>query len=94
METARVVIGSVRRLVVPALVMLSFISLGGPAAAEEWEAGTWRKCVDSATLDYNTCLMEAGSGFSRMICDVSWEIDVAVCTAKAIGEIRGALNAT
>jgi hypothetical protein len=81
----RIVLAGV--LVLPLLVLV----VPRPASAD---AGEWRECIDEAFADYNSCLMESGSRFSRMICDLSWELDAVLCTAERIGEIRGALNPT
>jgi hypothetical protein len=78
-----------------ALLVVPLLAFHAQAAwAEERAPGEWRNCVDAAMADYNACLMDAASSFSRMICDFSWELDVVYCTAKAIGAIRGALNPT
>ncbi|HEX6309426.1 MAG TPA: hypothetical protein VFZ69_14615 [Longimicrobiales bacterium] len=55
-------------------------------------AGDWKECVDDAFVDYNSCLMNSGGWFDRKLCDLDWEFEVALCTAKAVGEIRNAWN--
>jgi hypothetical protein len=45
-------------------------------------------CIDRSLLDYNSCLMKSSDDFSRLICDLSWELQAAKCGAEAIGSIR------
>lgn len=52
----------------------------------------WKSCVDESFVQYNSCLMDAGGWFERKLCDLDWEFDVALCTARAVGEIRDAWN--
>jgi hypothetical protein len=88
------ILQGVRRQVLAAgLLVLPLLALAVPRAVSA-EPGEWRECMDASLLDYNECLMEAGTWFSRSICDISWQIDVLKCTAEAVGEIRGALNPT
>lgn len=85
--------GSVRRRT---LGMLAALGAAGalyllvPADARGAEA--WKECVDEAFAGYNTCLMNSGGWFERKLCDLDWELEVALCTAKAVGEIRNAWN--
>jgi hypothetical protein len=86
-----IVAGVWRHILLAGLLVLPLLVLVVPRAASA-DAGEWRRCVDEAFADYNSCLMEGDSWFGRMICDLSWELDVALCTAERLGEIRGALN--
>lgn len=72
------------------LLVLSLVALVAPQLSAQ--SRTWRECVDDALLDYNQCLMEAGTSFSKTICDLAWEFETVRCTAEAIGDIRRAFN--
>lgn len=72
-------------LVAGVMLALALLALALPRAAS---AGGWKECVDKATLEYNDCLMEGGSSFHLLLCDLDWEIEVAKCTAEVIGELR------
>jgi hypothetical protein len=52
----------------------------------------WKECVDEAFAGYNDCLMESTSWFNRKLCDLDWELDTALCTARALGDIKNAFN--
>jgi hypothetical protein len=51
-------------------------------------AKTWKECIDGSFASYNACLSSSDSRFERFLCDVAWELDVAVCTAKAVGDVK------
>lgn len=51
-------------------------------------AKTWKQCIDSSFADYNACLSSTDSRFERFLCDVAWELDVAVCTATTFGDVK------
>jgi hypothetical protein len=70
------------------LVVALFMLAPGDALG----AKTWKECVDDAFADYNDCLMESTSWFNRTLCDLSWELEVAVCTAAKLGDIKNAYN--
>jgi hypothetical protein len=76
-------------LVVAVLVVALAAVLATQAAAQR---STYRECIDNSLLEYNSCLMDAGTSFGMLVCDLSWELEVAYCTAKALGEIRNAFN--
>lgn len=50
-------------------------------------AKTFKECIDDTFVDYNACLMESTSWFNQKLCDLSWEFEVAVCTAEKIGDV-------
>lgn len=75
-------------LLVPGLA-LAAATMPRPAHAAEED---WKECVDEATADYNSCLVNAVGRWDRWLCDVNWELEVALCTAEAIGKIRDAAN--
>ena len=52
------------------------------------EKSFYAQCMDDSFADYNECLMESTSWFSRALCDLSWEFDAAYCTAAAIGDVK------
>jgi hypothetical protein len=60
-------------------------------AGEAEEDGPLKECLDAASKDYNTCLHEAGTRWSRLMCDVIYESDAALCWAEQLGKIRRAL---
>lgn len=49
---------------------------------------SWKDCIDDSFMGYNSCLSGTGSRFEKFLCDVSWEIEVVVCSAKAAGNVR------
>jgi hypothetical protein len=51
-------------------------------------AKTWKQCIDSSFADYNACLSATDSKFEKFLCDVAWELDVVVCSSKAVGDVR------
>lgn len=51
-------------------------------------AKTWKQCIDSSFADYNACLSSTDSRFEKFLCDVAWELDVAVCTATKFGDVK------
>lgn len=77
--------GLLASAVVAALVVLARPALGA-------EAETFQECVDEAFAGYNACLMESDGWFHRKLCDISWELEVAVCAAEKVGEVRRAWN--
>ena len=77
------------RMLLAAAVVLMALLLVVPGRAR---ADGWKACVDGAFVDYNTCLMISTSWFERKLCDLDWEFDVALCTARAVGGIRNAWN--
>jgi hypothetical protein len=86
-----IVAGVWRHILLAGLLVLPLLVLVVPRAASA-DAGEWRECVDDAFAEYNSCLMQSELRLSRMICDLSWELDVVLCTAERLGEIRAALN--
>jgi hypothetical protein len=79
------------RHILAGVLVLPLLALAVPQTASA-EAGEWRHCIDDAFADYNSCLMESEAWLSRKICDLSWELDVVLCTAQRLGEINAALN--
>ena len=49
---------------------------------------TWKECIDDSFEDYNGCLSSTDSRFEKFLCDVAWELDVVVCSSKAVGDVR------
>jgi len=49
---------------------------------------TWKECIDESFADYNGCLSATDSRFEQFLCDLAWELDVAVCTATIFGDVR------
>ena len=54
--------------------------------------GPLRECLESASKEYNSCLYEAGTRWSRTMCDLIYESDVALCWAEQLGKIRRAIG--
>ncbi|MBR9989600.1 MAG: hypothetical protein KFH98_07585 [Gemmatimonadetes bacterium] len=81
--------GSARRTLVLASVgLLAVLFLLVPRDLQG--AKTWKECIDDSFAEYNECLMESTSWFNRALCDLNWELQVAVCTASAFGDIKNA----
>jgi hypothetical protein len=75
----------------PGVLVAFLVAL--PAAGQERGDEPTREeyfadCIDRSLLEYNSCLMKSADDFSRLICDLSWELQVAKCGADAIGSIR------
>lgn len=78
------------RVLVAAVAIIAAFMLLAPRSLHG--AVTWKECVDGAFADYNSCLMESTSWFNRKLCDLSWEAEMALCSALKLGEIRKAYN--
>ncbi|HSJ07778.1 MAG TPA: hypothetical protein VK936_13825 [Longimicrobiales bacterium] len=74
-------------LAVAVVVVMMVAVLATQASAQR---SSYRECIDNSLLDYNSCLMDAATTFGKLVCDLSWELEVTYCTAKALGEIRNA----
>ena len=62
------------------------------APREAYGAKSWKQCVDESFAEYNECLMETTSWFNRKLCDLDWELKVALCSAYIAGDIKNAYN--
>jgi hypothetical protein len=82
----REAVGSVTALTVLTLVTVSLVAPQRVAA----DGTEWRHCVDGAWGEYNGCLMESSGWFDRKVCDIAFQLDVVVCSARVIGEIKEA----
>lgn len=49
---------------------------------------SWKDCIDGSFAGYNGCLSATDSRFEKFLCDVSWEIEVIGCSARAAGNVR------
>jgi hypothetical protein len=78
------------RVVVAAIGLLAALFLLAPRDLHG--ADSWKECVDESFADYNDCLMETTSWFNRKLCDINWELEVTLCSAYIIGDIRKAYN--
>jgi hypothetical protein len=89
-------IASARRNVRYALMFstLAVLALVAPrtvSGAETTLPGTtWKECTDAAFADYNDCLMESASWFSRKICDLAFEGNILWCSTKFYGALKEA----
>ena len=54
--------------------------------------GPLRECLETASKEYNACLYEAGTRWSRTMCDLIYESEVALCWAEQLGKIRRAIG--
>jgi hypothetical protein len=91
------IMGVVHRVALTlAVLALALAPLAPRAWAQEVRESdgdtSWTECMDESLLEYNECLMSAGTAFSRMICDIAWQLEVVRCTAEALGEIRQAFR--
>lgn len=77
--------------VLVSLGLLGALFLIGPPDLRG-EKSFFSQCMDDAFADYNECLMDSSSWFSRKLCDFSWEFDAAYCTAAAIGDVKVGYN--
>lgn len=78
-----------RRVLFASLVLLAALLALAPGEAR---GQTWKECVDDSFAGYNDCLMSSGGWFDRKLCDISWEFEVSLCTARSVGDIRDAWN--
>lgn len=76
-----------RRVVFASLVLLAALIALAPG---DVRGQTWKECVDGTFAEYNECLMNSGGWFEQKLCDISWEFEVSLCTAKKVGEVRHA----
>lgn len=76
-----------RRMMIAALVLVAALLALAP---RDVRGQTWKDCVDGSFAGYNECLTGSSGWFDRKLCDISWEFEVALCTAQAVGEIRHA----
>jgi hypothetical protein len=81
-----------RAVLAVALIAAGALYVLAPMEAAGAEAEGWKECVDEAFLGYNKCLMSASGWFEHKLCDLDWELEVAYCSAKAVGDIRNAWN--
>ena len=72
----------------------SLIAEGDESYPPEYaeEEGPLKECLDKASKDYNDCLVEAGTAWGRLMCDVIYQSDTALCWAEQLGKIRKAFN--
>ena len=54
--------------------------------------GPLKECLDTVTLDYNKCLMEAGTRWERFVCDLIWQAEWTACWSEIVGEIKDNLE--
>jgi hypothetical protein len=86
-----VTVGGTRmRVVLASIGLLAALFLLAPRDLHG--AKSWKACIDEAFLDYNDCLMESTSWFNRKLCDLNWELEVALCSAYIVGDIKNAYN--
>lgn len=78
-------------LLIAAMLLLNAQQVRGQE--QEPEEEDFSECIDDSFAEYNSCLMDSGGWFSRLICDLDWEADVAQCGAEQVGQIRGAWEA-
>ncbi|HEX2166489.1 MAG TPA: hypothetical protein VHG09_04550 [Longimicrobiales bacterium] len=76
------------RIMLASLGLLAALFLLAPRDVQG--AKTWKGCVDEAFGGYNDCLMESTSWFNRKLCDIDWELEVTLCSAYIIGDIKNA----
>jgi hypothetical protein len=68
------------------------VAVLGVALPGKVSAGEWKACVDTAFADYNSCLMSAGGKFDRWLCDIDFELDIVLCSAKFVGDVKEAMK--
>lgn len=85
-----IAVGTRMRVVLASIGLLAALFLLAPGSLSG--AKSWKGCMDEAFLEYNDCLMESTSWFNRKLCDLNWELEVALCSAYIIGDIRKAYN--
>lgn len=51
-----------------------------------------RKCVDGAWADYNECLVGSSTSWGKKLCDIYFQAEVVLCSAKYIGEVKKSFN--
>ncbi|HSK20959.1 MAG TPA: hypothetical protein VK912_17520 [Longimicrobiales bacterium] len=82
--------GTRMRWVLASVGLLGALFLLAPR--EAYGAKSWKQCVDESFAEYNECLMETTSWFNRKLCDLDWELKVALCSAYIAGDIKNAYN--
>ena len=72
--------------VAPATVRAEDDAYYSDAYAEE--EGPLKECLDNASKEYNSCLYEAGTRWGRLMCDLIYESETALCWAEQIGKAK------